>query len=124
VISDSSFSNNRSGGRQDGGAIFYDSQSGRLTVTRSRFENNTSAGDGGAIEFNPPRGESTRQFQINDCTFINNQAATADAEGGAVYICCDNIAAAITGSTFTGNSADSDGGALYTCCSDSSTLVS
>ncbi len=126
IVTDCAFMNNRSGGSSDGGAIFYDSAEGSLLVTRSRFDGNHSAGDGGAIEFIPPRGELPRIFQILDSVFVNNQAGAPDSgsEGGAVYICCDVIDASITGSTFANNTASSDGGALYTCCSGSGMLAS
>lgn len=114
IITNAVFQNNRTTGKStDGGAIFYDGQAGRLFVSSSTFSNNAASGDGGAIEFIPPRGTTNRFFAISDTTFVANGAS---AEGGGLYVCCSEIEGSINNTTFAGNSAGDDGGALYTCC--------
>ena len=112
TINNSVFSGNSA--RDEGGAIWYDDQNGKLTISLSTFENNTAInGDGGAIEYIPPNAVGARSFSITDSTFSNNNARF---EGGAVYICCANNTITISGSTFSGNTAEDDGGGLYNCC--------
>ena len=106
---------------EDGGAIYSE---GELSVSRSRFADNT-ANDGGAI-FN------WGELSINDSIFsdnsvdqdggailnagvlsISNSAFSsnqADDDGGAIH---NFEELSINGSTFAGNSADQDGGAIY-----------
>ena len=94
-----SFSNNQAD--IDGGAIFNDS-AGTLTVSGSRFLDN-SATLGGAID-----NSNVAHLTVSACTFENNTAYNMG--GGAI---ADDGALTISGSKFTGNTAEYAGGALY-----------
>lgn len=59
---------------------------------------------GGAINWNGENGT------ISDCVFINNQASSENAIGGAIVIIADNCK--VINCTFTGNSANLHAGAL------------
>ncbi len=88
-----------------GGAIFFRSVSGAITLQSSTFYNNSSAADGGAIYMYDQR------FTMDNCTVSSN---TASSDGGGMYLDGDNTLSAslITNSTFDRNVASAIGGAM------------
>jgi predicted outer membrane repeat protein len=100
----------------DGGAIFFTGQNGAdFTVSNSKFTDNSSGSEGGAI-YARLRGNSstgTSLMAVTKSTFTGN---IADADGGAINhdVSGDEDFAllTITDSTFTRNEANSDGGAI------------
>jgi predicted outer membrane repeat protein len=88
-----------------GGAILA---RGSVTISDSRFKNNTS-GRGGAICAGD-EGDSTRTAQITNTSFENNRANIGDSYGGAVILYYGTTLTDV-GSTFTQNIAKY-GGAL------------
>ncbi|MEO1634769.1 MAG: CHAT domain-containing protein [Cyanobacteria bacterium J06631_9] len=129
-ISDSLFLRNRTQGPNLlGGAIFTN---GDLTVSRTRFEESRTDGNGGAIYFDDGAAglisnatlDNNRSLsgqggalyftgagtsQIVETTLSNNQSAL---EGGGIYI-EDPYALEITRSVLNGNVAGDDGGAIF-----------
>ncbi|MBI5838661.1 MAG: sortase [Chloroflexi bacterium] len=98
-ISGLTFANGQSGAA-NGGAIL--SAGGELTISASRFRNNTGA-SGGAIEIN-----SSSPLTVTDSIFDSNLASSTDYGGGAIRSNNGNIAVART--SFTGNTAYGNGG--------------
>lgn len=109
-IKDSKFEQNRS--TEDGGAIWSIQRKLVLGKTNADaetiFDDNYSAGDGGAIKLENVGGE----LDISNYTFINNKAG---AQGGAIE--CHADKATISSCTFggegQGNTAGTSGGAFY-----------
>ena len=84
------------------GAVYYRSEDGTLTVANTEFLNNSTSGDGAAIQADEV------DVQISNSYFAGN---TADGYGGALAIqSSDNIS--ITDTSFYDNSAH-EGGAVY-----------
>ena len=122
TVVSSTFDDNHSTG--DGGAIFYDTQTGSLSITDSTFGftiGNVADGDGGAIEYVMQNNAATRTYDILRSTFVNNQAL--DAEGGALYYCCGTFNATIVESTIASNTSLEGGGGIYTCCGGTDELT-
>jgi hypothetical protein len=84
----------------NGGAIY---NSGKLTVNRSAFNNNTSINDDGAI-FNNQQG----RLIVNNSSFTGD-SSSKDGYGGAIG---NDGSSTINDSTFTLNSA-APGGAIW-----------
>lgn len=114
-ILNSTFTNNLTLS-DEGGAIFFTGQNGAdFTVSNSRFTDNSSGYEGGAI-YARLRGNSstgTSLMAVTKSTFTGNMA---DADGGAINHDVsgsdDYALLTITDSTFTRNEANSDGGAV------------
>lgn len=94
TVSNCSFSNNSS---DYGGAI---SNSGRLIVNNSTFNNNSANGDGGAIY-------NGGDLVVSRSTLANNSSV---GNGGGIR---NQGALTIIGSTFAGNSATASGGGIF-----------
>ncbi len=77
---------------------------GIVSINDSRFDNNSTDLEGGAIRNNGGI------VSISNSTFDNN-TATSDNDGGAIQQFSGSMT--ITGSTFTSNAATDDGGAIY-----------
>ncbi|MCS6825496.1 MAG: CSLREA domain-containing protein, partial [Caldilinea sp.] len=93
------FSNNRTGGVHDGGAIFNE---GTLIVTNSTFSSNQAASSGGALA---NRGTLT----VSNSTFVNNRAQ----ELGAAIYNRPGGTLTVSNSTFSSNNSASAGGGIY-----------
>jgi gliding motility-associated-like protein len=75
---------------------------GKAKILNSKFDNNQSEEDGGAINtFND-------EMYISNCTFSGNSAT----RGGAIYNISTNLS--VVSSLFNGNTASQIGGAIYT----------
>lgn len=86
-------------------AIYLDSSSAE--INNSDFLNNTTTGNGGAINVN----DSNSSLIVNNSTFDQNSAG---GNGGAIMVSSGNVS--ISGSEFTSNISQSDtygGGAMY-----------
>lgn len=107
VVEDAIFSRNQA--RVNGGAITLWGQ-GDVTVTRSRFEQNTAQKDGGAV-FQSAVSSPVHILRINHSTFVNNAAD----RGGAIANAPDQSEVAgaliLRSVTFSRNSAR-EGGAI------------
>jgi predicted outer membrane repeat protein len=112
-VAGSSFINNTAAPDSDGGgAIFSSGDNGAkaLNITDSSFSGNQANGlygSGGAIN-------STADLTITGSTFSGNQANgtnSGSGDGGAVYHIIG--VAAISNSTFSGNSTRQNGGGIY-----------
>ena len=84
-----------------GGAI---NNNGSLTLNSCIFSNNTSTGNGGAIENN----SNATNLIVRGCTFYNNNASTY---GGAIDNC--SLPVSIIGCLLWGNTAGSSGAGIY-----------
>ena len=107
TIFNSRFSNNKTIGSADGGAIY---NHGNLTVSRSAFNGNRGQGAGyaGAIYASSSSGSTT----ISNSTFYGNSAS----RGGAVYASGGTVK--LLHVTITNNTAGSNGGGgVYTSAS-------
>ena len=92
-----------------GGAIGVsdgNAETRNIIIENSQFQNNTAAGNGGAVFIN-----ATDEVRVENCTFNNNSAVN---NGGAIYIACgsENTEVNFTGCTFDSNSAQKLGGAV------------
>ncbi|MEM9264155.1 MAG: CHAT domain-containing protein [Cyanobacteria bacterium P01_F01_bin.13] len=101
LISNTNFFNNQvtSGGR-DGGAIH---NHGSLTLLNTKFQNNSTGSDGGAIDI------EKGSVDIINNSFISNQAGR---HGGAIDL-DPNGSLMVSNTSFTLNDASTDGGAIY-----------
>ena len=96
------FENNHSAG--NGGAVYINNSLSSVTVRDTTFRTNSADKNGGAIYMN-----SSASFE-QTYNFLSNQAAN----GGAVYIVGGNpISFSGTESKFTSNTVLEDGGAIY-----------
>lgn len=102
TISHVTFSNNTATNTANGGAIY--TQGGSLRVSDSTFTGNTAGGSGGAIH------NQTGTVRISNSTFTNNTSnETGPATGGgAIYINSSSSLTAI-GSSFINNSVSGGG---------------
>ena len=108
------FFNNTSS--QSGGAIYLDVEHLNLSVTESRFIQN-SADSCGVLNIHTRYNSSI--VQITDTTFDSNEALRASDTGGGA-ICVVTTSAVISNCTFVGNTAAGSGGAFV---SHNSTVV-
>jgi len=99
-VTNCTFVSNSSTG--SGGAIKRGS--GKLAVTNSSFSSN-SARSGGAI--------ASVNLTVTNSTFANNSAGAADVGGSGGAIDAGAGVAAVSNSTFFGNSSTANGGAIY-----------
>lgn len=132
TVSDLTIANGNSG-NWFGGGIYNSTIFGgsHLALSRCRFENNHSNGDGGGIY-------NSGEMTVDQCVFSGNSASSgggiassfgsasiaasaftdnnASDDGGAIYaVNGDNGGfLSLASSTFTGNQSASDGGAIYT----------
>ena len=104
VVNDSRFINNQA---KSGGAIAVLGQNGKLTIIRSRFEQNVAQEQGGAIDM---RSGTTI---IHNSSFVDNSGVF----GGAIEV-GPGDELRVTNSTFSGNRASSWGGALAIAIND------
>jgi predicted outer membrane repeat protein len=106
TITNSRFTNNSAAGHGGGGAIDFFSGS-TVNISNTVFENNTHAdAAGGAVVM-----ESNGTLILNSSTFSGN-SVTSGAAGGALELESGNTAT-IQNSTFSGNSAPTSGGAIH-----------
>ncbi|MCA9915184.1 MAG: hypothetical protein KC496_17635, partial [Anaerolineae bacterium] len=97
-------------GQGVGGAIyFYSSNSGSMTITNSRFINNSANSDGGAILIWDTSPGSVEQVTISNSIFEGNSAA---GNGGAIDNFKDGHITG-TGNDYFNNYAGSSGGAFH-----------
>lgn len=90
-----------------GGGIY--ANEAKLTLTRTRFENNTAQDDGGAIAL--LLGDDTTGLVVTDGEFIDNRASI---NGGAIAVFgTADTEITIDGTSFTENRAPQLGGAVY-----------
>ncbi len=111
TVQGSTFTSNVAGSGYEGGAIF--TELGTTTEIRdSVFRNNSSLGNGGALELDG-------QTVVTGSTFDGNQAEIgsllATGSGGAIYAYCDVSCPSLTieDNDFHGNTATGQGGAVY-----------
>lgn len=77
-------------------------------LTRVRFEENTSANQGGAVWTTAFVGGDTFTLLVDDSDFVDNSAQ----DGGAIFNVNDHVE--VTNSRLNGNSASNRGGAIFT----------
>lgn len=120
AISDSQFINNSTSSASANGGAIYAGTGSFLTVSNTTFDNNSSAGNGGAIS-------SHGDVQITNSKFENN---STDKAGGALSLFhpanTTTVEVDITDTVFEGNSSPNEGsfgaGALYISPSESGLL--
>ncbi|MBZ0292398.1 MAG: DUF11 domain-containing protein, partial [Anaerolineae bacterium] len=100
----------RNGESSDQGGGILSENGARLTVSNSRFIDNTTNQRGGAIMTYHNYNVDGLVLTVEDSVFVNNSAQTCGAIGTNIYR--SSIRLIITGSTFTGNSAGTYGGAI------------
>jgi predicted outer membrane repeat protein len=91
--------------RQDGGAVY--SESARIEILRSVFEDNSAERSGGAVAANGPA--SSAAIVVGDSDFVRNGAA----RGGALAILVPTVESAVTASRFRENVAGRVGSAIW-----------
>jgi|GEM_PF-2528516 len=91
-----------------GGAVFHYSAS-KLVINATLFENNTAAGQGGAMFTQV----SSTDSSISNSSFNLNKATGTNGHGGAIYL--TNLAkfGNIITTMFNGNTANVNGGAIF-----------
>ncbi len=139
IIADCTFENNVTAGSNGGGVA----ANGQFTIERSRFLNNTAAGQGGAIHM-VKIGTTFGPWTIDSSEFLGNTAASGGAfyfdsmdhltlrnnvvvrnqsttyEGGALWLKTQGMGLTMTNNTITGNAAlVSRGGGVYLSSADS-----
>ncbi len=101
------FTNNQAKGMNGGGAIGVWGNNAYAEINNTRFENNTSVNNAGAIN-------ACGHVTVNGGSFINNSAI---ADGGAIWTghhFTTDISLTLKGSiVFDENNADGSGGAIY-----------
>ncbi|MBD2355901.1 type I secretion C-terminal target domain-containing protein [Tolypothrix sp. FACHB-123] len=119
TVENSVFRNNSSAGDIGGGAIFTDganpvgsgsSVGGKIAIRGSRFENNQTKGEGGALFL---YGYGKDKILLENSTVVGNTAnvsAKGVARGGGLR---GNSALTIRNVTFANNTAEKQGGALW-----------
>jgi hypothetical protein len=107
TVSNCVFSNNRTsaGANVNAGGAIENSPNGNVTVLGCRFQGNSSAVYGGAIDFLNQTGGSGSLF-VSNSVFISNSAA---ADGGAVKASTDSGTITIVDCNFEGNSTTGSG---------------
>ncbi len=113
----------------EGGAI-YSTSAANITITGSKFTDNSSAINGGAIsnygtmsieaDFNENTTSTSGGAiynkgtitEIKNSNFIKNDATNSGSNGGAIYNEKNALIEKITGSKFENNSAGNEGGAI------------
>ena len=100
--------NNTSNDEYGGGAIFADGAD-EVNILSSTFDDNYSAGNGGAILTKNNSGNDSF-INITDSTFSSNTAQ----DGGAIY---NTVKTVIADTNFYGNEASGKGGAIYNAAS-------
>ena len=111
TVSDAAFIGNSANDADgaNGGALDFDENSD-VTIERSLFRDNTSADDGGAVDFGSA---ATGNASIIESIFEDNDAlATSSNDGGGAIRFGAEPTISITASTFSGNSSTGAGGAI------------
>ena len=89
-----------------GGAIFlYDE--GKVTISNSNFDNNSSGTYGGAIGTRIDASSNNSSLSVENSSFTGN---SANADGGAIAAFID---AAVKDTSFVNNTSGGNGGAIY-----------
>ena len=103
TIADATFSKNTSG--KQGGALQL-AGAGETTITNTTFSENAAGTFGGAINATGTKVAAT------NVTFEGNKAASADGDGGALFVDGQGASYTQVGGKFVGNSAKKNGGAI------------
>ena len=107
IVTDCEVISNLATGTSGSGGGLLNVSAGTVTISSSRFEDNTSIRAGGAIEDNAGGG-----ITITDCDLVSNTTGGNPGNGGALHISGAG-SVSITDSDVSRNVADNEGGGLW-----------